>query len=49
MGSMPEVTRATMAPLPVGGTVNTVEFRMPFSFILLFKFLGRFLINWLLR
>ena len=49
MGSIPEVTRATIAPLPVGGTVKTVEFLIPLFLILSLICLGSCLINLLLR
>ena len=34
IGSIPEVTFATIAPLPVGATVVSVQFRIPMFFIL---------------
>ena len=33
IGSTPEVTLATIAPLPVGATVVNVQFRIPLFFI----------------
>ena len=48
MGSIPDVTRETMAPLPVGATVVIVEFRIPFVRILSRIALGRFFTNLLL-
>ena len=48
MGSTPEVTPATNAPLPVGATVVIVELRIPPFWILSRVALGRFFTNLLL-
>ena len=48
IGSTPEVTLATIAPLPVGATVVIVEFRIPSFLILSRIFFGRFFTNLLL-
>ena len=49
IGSTPDVTRETIAPLPVGATVVKVQFRTPFCLIFSCKDFGRFFMNLLLK